>query len=469
MLKKLTPILFTLALLYLSVRLGWAILAAPDTGMAVLAGVIPAMICYWLIIRNTNDREFLMRIFTLALALRWAVAFYLSLTNKVYYFAPDVRTYDEVGRSLALAWRGLGPSDSPWLMSYISLQRSGWGMFYYVGSVYYALGENQLAVQLINCAIGAAACVAVYKVTLLIYPEQRVARVAAVMAALSPSMILWSVQVMKDGLIVLSLCLCALYALKLRNRFKLKDLALLLVSLFCLFSLRHYAFYIMFVAIAGSLLFTSKRFTPVRMAQGAVAVLLLGFTLAYLGAGDVPQEIFNLKGVQASRAWAATAGSTGFGGDVDITDPKAALGFLPIGLLYVLFAPFPWMMTSLKHLITLPELIIWWALVPMLVKGYWHAVRHRLKESLAICVFTVGLTLTYALFQTNVGTAYRHRSQLYVFFFIFISIGLELRRAARAKKRVQSSIWARGFAPTAAAAAPGGGIVITPQPVDKIK
>ena len=63
-------------------------------------------------------------------------------------------------------------------------------------------------------------------------------------------------------------------------------------------------------------------------------------------------------------------------------------------------------------------------------------MRHRLKETFAIGIFTIGLTLVYALYQSNVGTAYRHRAQLYIFFFIFISIGLELRRAAKERRRM---------------------------------
>jgi hypothetical protein len=69
-----------------------------------------------------------------------------------------------------------------------------------------------------------------------------------------------------------------------------------------------------------------------------------------------------------------------------------------------------------------------------MVRGYWFAIRHRIRQSFVICTFVLGLTLAFALYQSNAGTAYRHRSQLYVFFFIFISIGLELRRKAKQEK-----------------------------------
>jgi hypothetical protein len=102
-----------------------------------------------------------------------------------------------------------------------------------------------------------------------------------------------------------------------------------------------------------------------------------------------------------------------------------------------LLAPFPWMINNFRQLITLPELVAWWCLMPIMVKGFWFALRKRLRQSFAICTFVVGLTLAFALYQSNAGTAYRHRSQLYPFFFVFICIGLELRRNAKLEKRAR--------------------------------
>jgi hypothetical protein len=56
------------------------------------------------------------------------------------------------------------------------------------------------------------------------------------------------------------------------------------------------------------------------------------------------------------------------------------------------------------------------------------------------------LTLAYSVFQGNVGTAYRQRSQLLIFYFIFAAVGCELvlelrddrRRLAQAEMRRQA-------------------------------
>lgn len=445
--NKLYAVVFSVVLVAGSVYLGNAIVRSPEMGLTILVGLVPAALCIWIILRDPTDRAFLLRVFLAALSVRWIVAFLIDYKHLQKFFGGDATTYDIVGNALSQAWHGLGSVNTPYMISYIGTGRPGWGFFYGVGSVYYVIGQNPLAIQLINCALGAAACIAVYKIAQILHPSRKVARTAALLTAIAPSMILWSSQMLKDAPIVLCLCLCALYALKLRAKFQLKSMVVLLIFLFCLFSLRHYAFYIMFVAVASALLFAARRFTPLRMLQGGVLVLMIGIALAYFGAGSVSQDTFDLKRIQSAREWSAKEANSGFGGDVDISDPNAALTFMPVGVLYVLLAPFPWMINSVRQIITLPELVVWWALFPMLIKGYWFAIRHRLKTSFAICIFTLGLTLAYALYQSNVGTAYRHRAQLYVFFFIFMSIGLELRRAARMERRQRFAVDRPGFAP----------------------
>ena len=435
--NRIVSLAFGVALVYGSLWLGNEVIADPGFYLAIVVGLIPAAVSVWIVLRSrTPDQRLLLRLFFAALSLRYIIAYVIYSRNLHQFLGGDADTYDAFGYALLQSWRGLVDPNAYWLVKYTTARTSGFGMYYFVAGIYYVIGQNPLAIQLINCAIGAATCIAGYKIAMMVYPSQRVARTVAIMTAFSPSLVLWTSQGLKDGPIVLCLCLCVLYALKVRIKVEVKSFVMLLASLLCLYTLRHYAAYIMFTATAGALLFTTgKKFTPVRMLQGAVLVIVIGLAFSYFGAGDVARSTIDLKQIQNARAWSAKASNSGFGGDVDITDPEAAIGYLPIGILYVLLSPFPWMINNLRQLITLPELIAWWCLMPMMLKGYWFALRHRLQQSFVICTFVLGLTLTFAMFQSNAGTAYRHRSQLYVFFFIFISIGLELRREAKLKRR----------------------------------
>jgi hypothetical protein len=93
-------------------------------------------------------------------------------------------------------------------------------------------------------------------------------------------------------------------------------------------------------------------------------------------------------------------------------------------------------------MITLPEMIIWWSSIPLLVVGLWFTLKHRLREVTPILIFTSLLTLCYSILQGNVGTAYRQRAQLLVFYFVFVAIGFVLmqeKREERARKRMEAS------------------------------
>jgi Ca2+/Na+ antiporter len=97
-------------------------------------------------------------------------------------------------------------------------------------------------------------------------------------------------------------------------------------------------------------------------------------------------------------------------------------------------------------MITLPEMVVWWLSIPLLVLGLWFTLKHRLREVAPILIFTTLLTLTYSILMGNVGTAYRQRAQLLVFYFIFVGIGFVLikeKREEKARARIEEKNAAR--------------------------
>ena len=81
-----------------------------------------------------------------------------------------------------------------------------------------------------------------------------------------------------------------------------------------------------------------------------------------------------------------------------------------------------------------PEMMLWWASIPFLVLGLWFTIRHRLREVAPIIIFLTLLTISYSIIQGNVGTAYRQRAQLLIFYFIFVAVGYALYRQKREQK-----------------------------------
>ena len=111
-----------------------------------------------------------------------------------------------------------------------------------------------------------------------------------------------------------------------------------------------------------------------------------------------------------------------------------------MGLVYLLFAPFPWSIGSFRQVLTLPEMLVWYALFPALVRGLALTVRTRFRRALPILVFAGALTAAYAVFQGNVGTAYRQRTQITMFFFIFMAAGQVEKQRARELARQRAPL-----------------------------
>jgi hypothetical protein len=104
-----------------------------------------------------------------------------------------------------------------------------------------------------------------------------------------------------------------------------------------------------------------------------------------------------------------------------------------VGLAYLLFAPFPWAVHNIRQALTVPETLVWYALMPALLRGLLFTIRTRFRPALPILVFAASLTCAYAVFQGNVGTAYRQRTQVTMFYFILMAAGLVEKRRAHEK------------------------------------
>jgi hypothetical protein len=257
--------------------------------------------------------------------------------------------------------------------------------------------------------------------------------------AFYPSLVLWSSQGLKDGPIVFFLAICILATLKLGQKFSLKYVVVLAVSLLLLLTIRFYVFYMISAAIAGAFLIGMQQISATSFFRQFSAIVLLGLALTYVGVTRSATAQFgefgDLRRLQRSRSELARTAESGFGKDVDVSSTSGALSTIPMGVLYLLFAPFPWQITSLRQGITLPEMLVWWASTPLLVLGLWFAIKYRLRMISPILIFTAMLTLAYSIFQGNVGTAYRQRAQLLVFYFIFVAVGFVLLKEKREEKK----------------------------------
>jgi len=422
---------------------GGTLFVRPAEAPAALAmcalAALPTII---ILARTPEQRTFLMRLFVLALVVRIILAVVIYVGHMEEFFGGDANTYDIFGQSLVEAWHGNEYHQARY-EGFVASGATAWGMIYLVAAVYEVVGANMLAVQLVNAAIGAATAIVVYHAAQTLFGNKRVSQVAAILVAFFPSLVLWSSQALKDGLIIMALALAILATLRLMEKVTATYVVVLIGCLIALFSLRFYIFYMMCAAVAGSFFLGMKSLSAQGFLQRFVAVGVIGLAFTWFGvlqsAGTQFERYANLKSIQNSREDQAAAGS-GFMKDVDVGTTEGALTVIPMGLLYLMFAPFPWQFTTLRQTITLPEMLVWWICFPLLVLGLWYSLKHRLRQVSPIIIFTTMLTLAYSLFQGNVGTAYRQRSQLLVFYFIFVAVGAIIMKERAENRRYQQKL-----------------------------
>ncbi|HEX8119206.1 MAG TPA: glycosyltransferase family 39 protein, partial [Pyrinomonadaceae bacterium] len=323
---------------------------------AALAAAVGAVVS-----RHKTHARFLLQVFAGAVLVRVAVGSLIYTFHLQEFFGGDAFTYDYHGLLYQRFWTGQ--------LSYGFYDRllgnyvyRNWGMGYTVGAIYFVLGRNMLAVQFFNAVVGAATAPVISLCARQIFQNLRVAKLTTLFVAFFPSLVLWSSQGLKDGPIVFLLALTMLATLRLGERFSTKYVAVMLFALYGLLCFRFYIFYMTAAAVCGAFVIGMRPQTSRSLVRQVAIVMVLGLGLTYLGVlrtADAQFEVYgDLEAVQRSRADLVRSANTGFGSDVDVSTTSGALSAIPLGLAYLLLAPFPWQLSSLRQSITLPEMVV---------------------------------------------------------------------------------------------------------------
>lgn len=433
---------FLLLACVLVIAMGSVAVPAPDGIIAVIVVGILAAIAIFIFRKFTEEKEFITTVFLVALAARMAFGILLHVFDLREFFGGDARAYDMYGAVLMETWMGHSVQADGLAYQFDARSGAGWGMYYFTGAVYSILGRNIFAAQSVCAVIGAATAPMVYFCANKIFSNLKVARFAAISIAIFPSFVIWSGQLLKDGLIIFLLVLIMTMILQLQERVNYFAIAVLVFSLYGVSSLRFYILYMVLVAIVGSFIIGVNSSNKSILRRTFILVVL-GLAATYFGVGKnagVELTVFgNLDRIQSSRSDLARAASSGYGEDVDVSTTEGALSALPVGFAYLMFAPFPWQATNLRQAITIPEVFAWWAMMPLLISGLLYAIKYRLRSAFPVLIFSLMLTMAYSLFLGNVGTAYRQRTQIQVFLFILIGVGWTVYKEKKENKRLIST------------------------------
>jgi hypothetical protein len=358
-----------------------------------------------------------------AILLRLGLAFVIHFFASEELFAPDQTAYHHWAAWLANYWSGDTLIYPPRL-----LQSGPTGYYYVVASLYSVFGAFPLVPKLANAALGGLSVLLVHDVAQRITGSATTAARAARYTAFFPSLILWSALNIRDVWVILLILVICREALVLQERFSIRSLIMITGAVLAVTQFRDYIFFAVAGPMVVSVLVRNRR----NLGRNVVLGMLLAAVVIYgdqVAGSQRRLRSVDLEELQAVRHWNAVGAKSSFAA-ADISTPGKALAFLPIGLTYFLLAPFPWSITGLRQVLTLPEMLFFYSLLPSIVRGIRVLIREHLPQALMMLLITGGLTLGYALGEGNAGTAYRHRAQVIGFYLIFAATGMEAKRRA---------------------------------------
>jgi len=310
--------------------------------------------------------------------------------------------------------------------------------------IYSYTSVNAYNMLFVNCFFGAITSIVVFYIAKFVTKELNVARIAAILAAFWPSFVLWSTQNLKEAIVIFSICMIMLVFLHIRYNYKISYIIFGILPLYFIYELQKMLLLLFIIILPISVFFSSRFWRDNR--KECIILLIIGticlgkpiFNVIKgfaIGHGFAMLDPENVLSMLSSRREEAAYGNLPFLGTFDISTLPRAILYLPLGLAYTWFAPFPWQAGSLKQIMAIPETLLFYFLLPSTISGFRYIIKNRWRESSPIIIFIAGISVLLALAEGNVGTLFRHRAIIMYFILIFTSFGVIQRR--KEKNNVQ--------------------------------
>jgi hypothetical protein len=143
---------------------------------------------------------------------------------------------------------------------------------------------------------------------------------------------------------------------------------------------------------------------------------------------DLAHQTYSVRKMAATRSgYANTGGTSSFATDVHFHHLWEMIAFLPRGLAYAFYAPFPWEWfipggdTGAFKTLAGVETLLMIVLTPFLLVGVLRAVRSRRTDTWMILIFGTITIVFLAMTVANYGILFRLRLHSLTPFFILVS------------------------------------------------
>ncbi len=437
----------------------------------------------------SSDFPFLLKIFVASLILRVALAVAthhgLGGSLSLPALAPDAERYSAWGWYISTLLQGhqLQPMSPeafwstfqdtiPYVLHQDFVEIAGGDRFppysayavgwypYSLGGLYYLTGYFPILPRLLNTLVGSLLVLAVYALGREIF-SPKVGRLAGILCAFFPSLILWSTTGLKDPYLVLLTVLAWLGLIKWIRIWKVRWIAIFAVGIFGMWMVKP-VFGAMGLLAAGG--WGVAHFVHLAGKKTRVALLVLFILVAgaFVWQSSIPRDLYGRVALSAARI---QFGNYWSGGQVYATLPISTSSqadypsqpyppgtfFVSLlrGYTYFFFAPFPGQGHSLKDLALSLHMVLGYLFLLPGVLGYFRAFRSDWRANFPIGLYLLLAATLMAAIEANFGTLIRRRDLLMPLLLIYAAGGLAFLTP------LGSRLWGRKGAVARGPEAPG--------------
>ncbi|MBN8442868.1 MAG: hypothetical protein J0M28_14385 [Thauera sp.] len=304
-----------------------------------------------------------------------------------------------------------------------------------LATLYSCFGYSPLGAQFLNSALGVVAVALLACATYRLWGVSSAIRAAFVLAAF-PSLLVYSAVTLREAFILVLFC-AAIYAVVRHGQRKGSTWIFWAVVFMSSAALFHggMAFGIvgLFLAIAFHAINDSRGNEQARAFKKLLVVglcaLAVALTYFFLDSIFIPKvgnlaalDIELVGSVVESRAEGGAAYLSGLA----VSSPIDLVWQAPLRIAYLLFAPFPWNVSSPSHLFGLLDGMIYLFLTIVLFRH--RKILLREKSAGLILAILFSLAFVFAFGTSNFGTGMRHRAKFYVALVVLVAPMLGKRR-----------------------------------------
>jgi 4-amino-4-deoxy-L-arabinose transferase-like glycosyltransferase len=361
----------------------------------------------------------LSKIILLAFILRSGLAYFQR------FIAPLPDSLKDAVAFEARAWEAA----EAWIYGGEAIQLTG--AYYYsqiIAWFYYLFERTPLVAQFLNVFLGTLIVFIVYKITRELFQGKKTAHIAAGIAAVFPTLNLYSAITMREVVIVFFLTLSFYFFARWIKNGKGKDCLLSLIFVF-FSSIFHGAIILIGFTYIFFFIFykpRKKRWVVIsrQLVTGGVLVIIV-FSLFYgYFHTKIPRVSEFTPERLERRLKIISAGRAQY---LEGMVPKTYFDIVwqtPIRIVYFYFAPFPWQIKELLDVVGFIDILLYLFLFIFFFKSLNQIRKENKALFIALLLILIVFSITFAWGVSNYGSSLRHRQKIVFLLIIMASYSL---------------------------------------------